>query len=146
VVDDDAENIFITMTARAANPKLWIVARASQEESIERLRTAGANRVYSPFVTAGREMAVAAINPGVVDFLEVETDGPPLRLEEVRVEVGSRHVGRKLGEVKGEAQALAVRQAGGDVLAPPDDDLVIGEGDVLVLLGERDTLRPLERQ
>lgn len=145
VVDDDAENIFITMTARSLKPDLWIVARASQENTIERLRTAGANRVYSPFVTAGREMAVAAVNPGVLDFLEVETEGlPPLRLEEFEVEPDSHLVGRRLGDVKRDAHALAVRKRDGAVVVPPPTDLVLEVGDILVLLGEREALRPLE--
>lgn len=146
VVDDDAENIFITMTARALKPDLWIVARASQENTVERLRTAGANRVYSPFVTAGREMATAAVNPGVIDFIEVKMEGlPSLRVEEFEVEVGSHLAGRKLADVKQDAHALAVRRGDGSVVVPPPADLVLAEGDILVLLGERDALRPLEQ-
>ena len=145
-VDDDAENIFITMVARAQKPELWIVARASQENTVERLRTAGANRVYSPFVTAGREMATAAVNPGVLDYLEVKTEGlPPLRLEEFEVEEGSHLVGRRLSEVKRDAHALAIRRKDGSVIVPPGGDLVLAVGDILVLLGEREALRPLEQ-
>lgn len=145
-VDDDAENIFITMVARDLKRDLWIVARASQENTIARLRTAGANRVYSPFVTAGREMATAAVNPGVVDFIEVKMEGlPSLRVEEFEVESGSHLVGRRLSEVKQDAHALAVRRRDGSVLAPPPEELELGVGDVLVLLGERDALRPLEQ-
>ena len=145
-VDDDAENIFITMTARSLKPDLWIVARASQENTIDRLRTAGANRVYSPFVTAGREMATAAVNPGIIDFIELKMEGLPLlRVEELEVEPGSHLIGRALDEVKGEAHALAVRRRDGSVLAPPGPSVRLGEGDVLVLLGERDALRPIEQ-
>ena len=145
-VDDDAENIFITMVARDLKPDLWIVARASQENTIDRLRTAGANRVYSPFVTAGHEMATAAVNPGVVDFIEVKMEGlPSLRLEEFEVEPGSHLVGRRLSDVKRDAHALAVRRRDGSILAPPDTGLTLEEGDILVLLGEREALRPLEQ-
>ena len=144
-VDDDAENIFITMVARDLKPDLWIVARASQENTIARLRTAGANRVYSPFVTAGQEMATAAVNPGVVDYLDLKMEGlPALRLEELEVEAGSQLVGRRLIDVKRDAHALAVRKHDGRILAPPDGALELEEGDILVLLGERDALRPLE--
>ncbi len=145
-VDDDAENIFITMVARAVSPTVWIVARAQQEESIERLQTAGASRVFSPFVTAGREMAYAAIKQRVVDFIEVEADhAAPLRLEELRIDTGSDLVGKVLGDVRGRATALAIRHADGRVEAPPDDSVMLQEGDALVLLGERDDLRPLEQ-
>ena len=145
-VDDDAENIFITMVARSVDPKVWIVARAEQEESVERLRTAGASRVFSPFVTAGREMAYAAVKQRVVDFIEVEAEAaPPLRLEELRIDAESDLVGKRLGEVRGKAKALAVRHADGQVVTPPEDSLTLQEGDALVLLGERDELRPLEQ-
>jgi voltage-gated potassium channel len=60
-VDDDGDNIFITMVARSLGPDLWIVARASEQTSIDRLKLAGADRVYSPYVSAGRQMADAAI-------------------------------------------------------------------------------------
>lgn len=145
-VDDDAENIFITMVARSVSPTVWIVARAEQEESIDRLHTAGASRIFSPFVTAGREMAYAAIKQRVVDFIEVEAEkAPPLRLEELRIDPGSDLVGKVLGEIRGRATALAVRRADGSVVAPPDDSVVLEEGDALVLLGEREELRPLEQ-
>jgi voltage-gated potassium channel len=145
-VDDDAENIFITMVARSVSPTVWIVARAEQEESIERLHTAGASRVFSPFVTAGREMAYAAVKQRVVDFIEVEAEhAAPLRLEELRIDGESDLVGKELGKVRGQASALAVRHADGTVEAPPSDAMVLAEGDALVLLGERDELRPLEQ-
>lgn len=145
-VDDDAENIFITMVARSVSAKVWIVARAEQEESIERLHTAGASRVFSPFVTAGREMAYAAVKQRVVDFIEVEAEhAAPLRLEELRIDGESDLVGKALGEVRGRASALAIRHADGAVEAPPGDHLLLREGDALVLLGERDDLRPLEQ-
>ena len=145
-VDDDAENIFITMVARSVSPTVWIVARAEEEESVGRLQTAGASRVFSPFVTAGREMAYAAIKQRVVDFIEVEADSaPPLRLEELRIDAGSDLVGKVLGDVRGRAMALAVRRSNGEVMAPPDDSVTLQEGDALVLLGERDALRPLEQ-
>jgi voltage-gated potassium channel len=145
-VDDDAENIFITMVARSLAPKAWIVSRASEEASIDRLKTAGANRVYSPFVTAGREMATAAISPVVVDFLEVPADGQPsLRLEELQIEAGSPLDGRRLQDIRGTAQPLAIRHADGRVVVSPADDVTLEPGDVLVLLGDREALRPLEQ-
>lgn len=145
-VDDDAENIFITMVARSVSSTVWIVARAEQEESIERLQTAGASRVFSPFVTAGREMAYAAVKQRVVDFIEVEAENAaPLRLEELRIDSGSELVGKVLGDVRGKATALAIRRSDGSVEAPPSDAVTLGEGDALVLLGDPDELRSLEQ-
>ncbi|MEA2447930.1 MAG: voltage-gated potassium channel [Actinomycetota bacterium] len=146
-VDDDAENIFITMVARSMKDDLWIVARAAEEASRVRLETAGANRVYSPFVTAGREMATAAAHPGVVDFIDVPAVATEaLRLEELQVDHGSAFIGRSLGEIKGSTTALALRRATGELLTSPADTVSLTEGDVLLLLGERDELRPVEEK
>lgn len=71
------ENIFIMMVTLSVASEVWIVARAEQEESIERLQAAGASRVFSPSVTAGREMSHSAIDPRVVDFIEVEAARAP---------------------------------------------------------------------
>lgn len=145
-VDDDAENIFITMVARSVSPTVWIVARAEEEDSIGRLQTAGASRVFSPFVTAGREMAYAAVKQRVVDFIEVEAEhAAPLRLEELRIDEESDLVGKVLGKIRGRASALAVRHADGTVEAPPNDEMILRVGDALVLLGDKDELRPLEQ-
>ena len=145
-VDDDAENIFIAMVARSVSETVWIVARAEQEESVGRLQTAGASRVFSPFVSAGREMAYAAVKQRVVDFMEVEAEqAPPLRLEELRIDEGSELVGKVLGDIRGNVRALAIRHADGRVEAPPDDSAILQKGDALVLLGERDELRTLEQ-
>ncbi|HET7482048.1 MAG TPA: potassium channel protein [Actinomycetota bacterium] len=145
-VDDDAENIFITMVARAVAPEIWIVARASQEESVQRLETAGASRVFSPFVTAGREMAYSAINPRVVDFLEIEgTGAQAMRLEELHIDSDSRLAGLSVAEATGEANVLAVRRASGDVVASPGSDLILEPGDSVIVLGNRAALRLLER-
>src|SRR5918996_250244 len=56
-VDSDATNVYITLTARTINPDLFIIARASEDAALKRLRRAGANRVISPYSASGRQMA-----------------------------------------------------------------------------------------
>ena len=69
-VDSDATNVFITLTARQMNPDLFIVARASDPGSTERLERAGADRVVSPFVSSGRHMVRMAQDPSIVDLFD----------------------------------------------------------------------------
>lgn len=146
-VDSDADNVYITLMARALNPGLFIVARASETEAAERLYRAGADRVNSPYVSSGRHMASLAMRPRVVDYLEVATAGDkPLRLEEMQVEEGSPFVGRTVFEVCGEATALAVRHPDGRITTNPEDGLMVGAGDLLVLLGGGSELRPMEER
>jgi voltage-gated potassium channel len=143
-VDSDATNVYIALTARSINPGLFIVARASDPGSVDRLHKAGADRVISPYVTSGRHMAVLALRPAVVDYIEVGGGVSSLRLEEVRVDPGSDLVGRTVGEVCGRALPLALRHATGEVSAHPDAGIRLQPGDLMVLLGEDEVLRPVE--
>lgn len=138
-VDSDATNVYITLGARATNPDLFIVARASEPGSDRRLLHAGANRVVSPFVSSGRHMALVAMRPRVDDVVELETaDASSMKLEEVRVQPGSPLEGRPLGEALGSTPVLAVRHAGGQITPNPPAELELRQGDLVLLLGETD--------
>ncbi len=143
-VDSDAANVYITLTARALNPAIFITARAGEPESPERLYRAGANRVISPYVTSGRHMALLTLRPRILDYLEVAGDRQGLRLEELLIESGSALVGRELAEVAGEAVPLLLRRVTGDTIPNPSPREVLQAGDLLLLYGEPKTLRPVE--
>jgi len=66
-VDSDERSVYITLIARALNPRLWIVARAGQPASIRRLELAGANQAVSPYLMAGHRMAEMALDPSIED-------------------------------------------------------------------------------
>jgi voltage-gated potassium channel len=136
-LDSDANNVFVTIVARALNPDLYIVARASEATSADRMYKAGADRVVSPYVSSGRHMALLALRPRVVDYMDVTTDeGPGLRLEEIVVEARSALEGRLLSEVAGDAVALVAKRVDGTLIQMPDPQMRLGEGDVVVLLSD----------
>ena len=145
-VDSDATNVFIALTARSLNPDIFIVARASEPYSAERLTKAGADRVISPYVTSGRHMAMAALRPRVVDFLEMATADTQVRMEELLIEAKSGLVGRTVGEATGKATPLAVRSSDGVIHTHPGNDFELHADDVLVLMGEESELRPVEER
>src|SRR5262249_11850385 len=93
--DSDAENLYITLSARAQRAALVIVARASTREAERKLLLAGASRVVQPYAAAGTEMAKLALKPQVAAFLELVSThgGPDLRLEEIVVAPQSAQVG-----------------------------------------------------
>jgi voltage-gated potassium channel len=68
--DSDVENTYIVLTARALNPRLFIVARAGSETAERRMRAAGADRVVSPYRLGGRRMAMSAAHPTLSDVME----------------------------------------------------------------------------
>ena len=84
VAPSDEDNVFITLSARALNPNLFIVARSIMEDNENKLRVAGANRVMSPYVMGGKRMATAVLRPNVLDFLELamHTDDVQMMIEE----------------------------------------------------------------
>ncbi len=136
-VDSDATNVYITLMARSLNPDLFIVARASERGSDQRLLKAGADRVVSPFVSSGRHMALVALRPRAVDVVEVESPGAvSMKLEEIRVDAGSTMAGKTIDEVLGSHPVLAIRHAAGQITANPLGELRLRPGDLVVMLGE----------
>ncbi len=144
-IDNDADSVFVTLAAKALNPDIYIVARASTENAAQALYNAGANRVISPYVNSGRDMAHQVLHRRVVDAIDVTVPGmQPMVVEELQVEEGSNLIDSALGAAIGKAIALAVRRTDGEVITSPQEDLVLRQGDLLVLLGDREALRPLE--
>ena len=136
-LDSDANNVFVTIVARALNPDLYIVARASEETAADRMYKAGADRVVSPYVSSGRHMALLALRPRVVDYMDVTSNrGPGVRLEELVVEARSALEGRLLSEIAGDSVPLVVKRADGEVVQMPEPTMRVGEGDVVVLLSD----------
>ena len=143
-VDDDADNAYITLTARSLNPDIFIVARAAGEATEQHLYRAGADRVVLPAVTGGHDMAHQALHRRVIDTLDFERPGlPPLYVEEILIEDQSDLADKKLRAAVGTATALAITRDS-DVITHPDPDLLLRAGDRVLLLGDRESLRPLE--
>ncbi len=148
--DDDADNLYIALSARAANPDLLIVARASNEEAAKKLRLAGADRIVQPYQAAGRVMANLLLRPQVTAFVDVVTSasGNDLRFEEIEVTSACRQGGKSIREldIRKETGALivALRKRDGTFDTTPTPDAVLDVGDVLIAAGTEDELRALE--
>ena len=108
-VGTDAENVYAVLTARVLRPDLFIVGRAETEDSMLKLKRAGADRVISPYQIGAVQMAQTALRPAVVDFVELATSSENLELamEEILIGDGSVLAGRSL--LDGES-APAVRR------------------------------------
>jgi voltage-gated potassium channel len=148
-VDSDAVNVYITLLARARNPDLYIIARASSPESVEALRRAGATRVVSPYRLSGSRMAGLALHPALLEFADMVSVAPGLRIEELVVGNRSRLAGRTVREVASPHEGvmiLAVRSPDGELLVPPKADTPVSAGDQLILLGPVGALNQLAGQ
>jgi voltage-gated potassium channel len=145
-VDSDAVNVYITLTARAMNPGLIIIARASQPGSVDTLRRAGSDRVVPLYSVSGARMAALALQPAVLEFVDMVSVAPDLRIEELRIGDRSPLVSqtvRDMCEPHANVMVLAVRAPDGTVLVPPQAETVISNGDLLIILGPADALSSL---
>ncbi|HVH88818.1 MAG TPA: potassium channel protein [Terriglobales bacterium] len=147
----DAGNIFIVLNARSLNPKLKIIARASEEESAKHLTKAGANTVISPYAFAGHLIAQGLLRPNVVDFLSLTTGrdgGHEMIIEEISVDsrsplagstVGASGIHRDYGVI-----VLAIKHADGNTRFDPQARDEIRAGDYLIAMGEPASMSKLE--
>jgi voltage-gated potassium channel len=148
--DSDADNLYITLSARNARPELTIVARASDEDAEKKLKLAGADRVVTPYSTAGRVMAQLVLKPQVTAFLDVVTtaSGDDFLLEEIEVKQTCAQAGRSIRDirVRDETGAIivALRKRDGTFDTTPSPDERIEVGDVLIGVGTPEEIRALE--
>lgn len=147
---DDAENILIVLTAKGLRPELFVVVRVKDEESAEKAKRAGADRVIAPTAIGGRRIAALITRPAVVEFVDVVTHGNDvdLVLEEIALTERSRLVGSRLRDAQLRsrygANVLAVRPVGAGMTTRPDPDATLNPGDVLVVIGGREDLDRLQ--
>ena len=145
---DDADNVYVVLTARDLNPNLHIVARAAEEQAESKLVRAGANRVVAPTIIGGHRMAMALIKPAVGDFLDsVTANDLELGFEQLEVQAGSKLIDRKLREtvIRSELNivVVSIRRSDGEVIFNPSGETQIQSGDMLVAIGNAESLRRL---
>ncbi len=145
----DAINVYIILTARGLNPKLKIIARASEEDAEKHLLKAGADSVVSPYNFAGYRIAQTFMRPYVVDFFDTAMNQQkPLEIEEVQVRPGSRFAGKTLeaSRIRQEMGVivLAIKGEDSQMRFNPAPDATINVGDHLIAMGHPDGLRQLE--
>ncbi|MBI1790590.1 MAG: potassium channel protein [Acidobacteria bacterium] len=146
----DAENLFVILSARALNPKLYLAARVVEEEAETKMRRAGADVVFAPYTTTGQRLAQAMVRPHVHQFLEFTTKnlGLKVAIEQVRVPESSEFVSHTLQQMQLRRDfgviVLAIRKADGQMVFNPPAEALIAGSDHLIVMGEPESLRKLE--
>jgi len=151
-ITTDAGNIFIVLTARSLNPKLKIIARASEEEAARHLKKAGADIVVSPYLSAGQRIAQGLLRPNVLDFLDLTAGARDQKLtmiiEEIQVHpssplagttIGSSGIHRDFGVI-----ILAIKHADGRSRFNPRAQDLISAGDYLIAMGDPQSMMNLQ--
>ena len=146
----DATNLYIVLTARGLNPRLKIIARASEEDAEKHLLTAGADSVVSPYLFAGQRIAQSFLRPHVVSFLDTATThlGMDLEIGEISVPKHSSFAGKTIESSRIRQDRgviiLAIKREQGMRFNPSPEDR-IEPGDYLIAMGEPGQLRQLEQ-
>lgn len=150
-LSSDADNLFVTMTARMVRPDIFIVGRCNSDDTESKLYRAGADRAISPHNVGGRRMAALLLKPMVCDFLDVVTHGElvELTLEDISVEPGAAVTGRSIrdvlvGELKG-IGILGLKRPKRDFVINPGGSTVLDSGDILIVQGTSEQVRELRK-
>lgn len=147
VLPSDAENLYVILTAKELNQKIFIMARSEEEESEHRLIRAGADRVMSPYTLGGVRMAMAILRPAMLDFIEITTNRQSLelRMEEISICKSSPFVSKSL-EDSGIRKRygliiVAVKKDSGKMIFNPMANYIIAEDDRLIAMGEDENVK-----
>lgn len=148
-LNDDAHNVYVTLTARSLKSDIFIVARAGEPGAEERLQRAGANRVVNPYFLGGVRIAHLLVKPAVVDFLDISRTpgGEELDLEQVLLTPDGPLTGKTLSEASLRRQwgiAVVAVKRDAALLPNPEPDFSLRAGDVLVVLGRKDKVEAFE--
>lgn len=153
VVASDADNLYITLTARGLNPSLYIMARSSGGPGVQtKLKRAGASKVISPYSIGARRMAHLIVRPTVSDFIDLTMRAGELDLmmEELKVSAASHLNGKNLIESeirkKYDVIVVAIKRQDGVMLFNPRSETVIMAGDILIVLGANEHILGLGRE
>ncbi|MCP4291295.1 MAG: potassium channel protein [bacterium] len=155
VVSNNVNNLYITLSAREMsrqeNPYLYILSRATDQSASEKITRAGANRVISPYAIGGMRIVQALLRPTVYDFVEVATQSSGLELmfEEFIVGMDSilNEIAIKDSNIRSDFDVIVIgiKKPNGQMIFNPGPNVTIHTGDELIVLGDRDQLKRLEK-
>jgi voltage-gated potassium channel len=146
----DADNVFVTLTAKELNPSIFVVARANRRDSEARLLRAGADKVIAPEAIGGHRMAVSILRPATIDFVDtiMQRKGYDIQLEEIKVSGRStlKNLSMRQAAINDQTGAMVVAiMRDGEIISVPGGRDLIRAGDTLISIGSREQLDKLER-
>ncbi len=149
-LNTDADNIYVTLTARALRPDLFIVVRTTHQTDEPKFRRAGADRVVNPHEIGGSRMGAIAMHPNVAEFMDevLHDESLDVSIQEMTIAPASSAVGRTAGEVFGQLKQrpllVAIRDQGAHYTSNPPAESVLEAGHVLIILGSAREITALE--
>ena len=149
---NDAESVFITLTARELNASIRIIARAERESTQKKLRQAGADLIVMPTVVGARQMGRMVTRPSTAHLINMVDEGSnrDFDLDELKVDASSRLIGMTLEETEAhrlhKLLVVAIKTTEGSLTFNPDAGELIRRGDVLMVIGHRDHIAKFRQE
>ena len=146
----DADNLFVLLSAKGLNPRIYVATRAAEEGAEDKMRRAGADAVFAPYAITGHLLAQSLLRPHVVQFLDFTTKdiGMDISIEQVRVAETSEMVSKSIRDMQISRDVgvivMAIRRADGKMMFNPSADTTVEAGDYLIVMGRMENLRTLE--
>ncbi len=150
VLKSDADNVYITISARWLNPDLLIVARASTPMAEKKMRQAGADRVISPYEIGAMRMALAILQPTVTEFLDlaVHSSDFDLSIEQIEIKKETSLCNMSIKDSGLRPQfgitVLAIQDPKNRLILSPDPEFILQNGHVIVALGPTEGINRLK--
>jgi voltage-gated potassium channel len=145
---NDADNLFIVLSAKSINPSLQIISRASQRSSVEKIKMAGAKHVIMPDSIGGTHMASIVSTPEVIEFLDqIRLEGQHgANIEGISFEqLPEKYRGRTIGELEIKKQTGATvvgfKTKEGSYIINPEETTLIEEKSSLFVLGNAQQIK-----
>lgn len=150
LLPSDADNLYVTVTAKALNPAVRVIARATDERGEKKLRRGGANDVISPYNLTAHRIIQAATSPTALQFMDHVADRHYLEMNlgEAVVAEASALVGRSIGDARLRADhgvVVVALKRGGAMKFNPGPEEELRAGDILVVLGHEQNLEKTQR-
>jgi voltage-gated potassium channel len=140
----DADNLFIVLSARSLNPDLQIISRASESNSISKLKKAGADNVIMPDRIGGAHMATLVTKPDVIEFIDYLSgeEGESINMESVGYDqlpdaIKDKSLHEIMNWKRTGVNCIGIKSAEGKFIISPLDDTVISKGMKVIILGTR---------
>ena len=151
-LDTDSENVYVTLSAKALNPEIFVVARATIHETIGKLEKAGADRVVSPQIIGGRRMAAMALQPSVCDFMDtlMKTEDVEIQLAEIEIlpksKIDNKTIKDAGGKFEIEALIVSVLEKGENIsVKKASGDMMMKAGQKLIAIGTKEQISQLKK-
>ncbi len=138
----DADNLYLTFTAKLINPALFVLAKALEDEGEKKILQIGANRIVSPYKLGGLKIAQGMLRPALVDFIDliIRRQELSLIMEEIVVPKKARLAGHSLAEsqIRNNANVIvvAIKKPGQQIIFNPSSNIQIQAGDTLLVMGD----------